>query len=92
MSIKQKCYQLAEILNATITDNGEWVGVEAPAGYLAWDDVHEAIIQYNPVIQHSNRNQFWAEVYSDLKTMQADGFAKCETVDCEWCSEAKAGA
>jgi hypothetical protein len=87
MGIKQKCYELAKKLGATITDNGEWVGVEAPAGYLSWDDIHEAIIQYNPVIKHLNRNQFWAEVYSDLKTMQKDGFAKCQTLDCEWCED-----
>jgi hypothetical protein len=82
MATKAKCLALAATLDATITDSGTTLGLEAPARHLVDADQHEFI--YDVM---DGRAGVWSAIWSDLRRFERDGFDLCTNAECDWCNE-----
>ena len=80
---KQKCYELAAKLGATIYDDGDSIGLEAPRFKIVNIGQHE--YRYDVT---DGRAGVWADIWEDLKF----GFTDCDDHllrECDWCDEAE---
>jgi hypothetical protein len=77
MATKKQAEELAKKVDATITDSGTTIELEAPAGYLVAPEQHA--YSYDVL---DGRSGVWKAIIEDLN----QGFDLCTSTDCDWCN------
>ena len=76
---RQKATRLIKQHGAILTDDGDTISIEAPAGHVwAGDSLHE-------MVASKWDDETKADLWADLAERMELGIEKCEDPDCEWC-------